>query len=101
MELWCLAGASALCLQVYLEGGLTGCSSSSHSCSPADHCEPEARTELQRKKKRRKRKRESQQEEEESKHPEGQRSPRPSVTPVPELSVNGHLSSDRLGEDSC
>lgn len=69
----------------------------SHSCSPADHCEPEARTELQRKKKRRKRKRESQQEEEESKHPEGQRSPRPSVTPVPELSVNSHLSSDRLG----
>lgn len=65
-------------------------------CSPADHREPEARTELQKKKKRRKRKPEPQQEEE-SEHPEHQRSPRPSVTPVPELSVNGHLSSDRLG----
>lgn len=72
-----------------------------HGCSPANHCEPEARTELQRKKKRRKRKYESQQEEEENEHPESQRSPRPSVTPVPELSVNGHLSSERLGEDSC
>ncbi|XP_052050716.1 LOW QUALITY PROTEIN: ubiquitin carboxyl-terminal hydrolase 36 [Apodemus sylvaticus] len=67
-----------------------------HSCSPADHSEPEARTELQKKKKRRKRKPEPPQGEE-SKHPEGQRSPRPSVTPVPGLSVNGHLPSDRLG----
>lgn len=68
-----------------------------HSCSPADHSEPEAGTELQKKKKRRKRKPEPPQGEE-SKHPEGQRSPRPSVTPVPGLSVNGHLPSDRLGK---
>lgn len=67
-----------------------------HGCSPADHCEPEARTELQKKKKRRKRKPEPQQEEE-SEHPGYQRSPRPSVTPVPELCVNDHLPSDRLG----
>lgn len=68
-----------------------------HGCCPADHCEPEARTELQRKKKRRKRTHASQQEEEESQHPEGQKSPRPNVTPVPELSMTGHLCSDRLG----
>ncbi|XP_035303299.1 ubiquitin carboxyl-terminal hydrolase 36 isoform X2 [Cricetulus griseus] len=68
-----------------------------HGCSPADHYETEVRTDLQRKKKRRKRKHESQQEEEENEHPEGQRSPRPSVTSSPELRVNGHLSSDRLG----
>ncbi|CAH6776494.1 ubiquitin carboxyl-terminal hydrolase 36 [Phodopus roborovskii] len=68
-----------------------------HGCSPADHCEPEVRTDLQRKKRRRKRKHESQQEEEENKLPEGQRSPRPSVTPAPELRMNGHLASDRLG----
>lgn len=67
-----------------------------HSCSPADHSEPEARTELQKKKKRRKRKPEPAQEEE-SERPEGQRSPRPSATPVPGLSMNGHLPSDRLG----
>ncbi|XP_051015107.1 ubiquitin carboxyl-terminal hydrolase 36 [Acomys russatus] len=67
------------------------------SCSSANHCEPEARTELLRKKKRRKRKHESQQEEEEKEHPESQRSPRPNLTPGAELSVNGHLSSERLG----
>lgn len=67
-----------------------------HGCSPADHCEPEARTELQRKKKR-KRKHEAPQEEEENEHPESHWSLKPSVNPVPELSMNGHPSGDRLG----
>lgn len=67
-----------------------------HGCSPADHCEPEARTELQRKKKR-KRKHEAAQEEEENEHPESHWSLKPSVNPVPELSMNGHPSGDRLG----
>lgn len=40
---------------------------------------------------------EPQQEEGENKHPEGQGSPRPGVTAAPELRVNGHLPSDRLG----
>lgn len=69
-----------------------------HSCSPVDHSEPEARTELQKKKKKKRRKRKPEpQQDEESKHPGDQRSPRPSVTPVPALSVNGHLPSDCLG----
>ncbi|XP_021033000.1 ubiquitin carboxyl-terminal hydrolase 36 [Mus caroli] len=68
-----------------------------HSCSPEDHSGPEARTELQKKKKKRRKRKPEPQQDEESKHPGDQRSPRPSVTPVPALSVNGHLPSDCLG----
>nr|XP_020013697.1 ubiquitin carboxyl-terminal hydrolase 36 isoform X2 [Castor canadensis] len=68
-----------------------------HSCSPADHSEHEIRAESVKKKKRRKRKHDVRQEEEENERPEGQRSPRPSVAVVPELSLSGQLPGDHLG----